>query len=67
MDPITILALANGALSMVEMLAPKIAELFSKGEITAEQQQLIKDRYAKLHNGGQFDGPEWKTDATAQS
>jgi hypothetical protein len=61
MDPITILSLANGALTVVEALIPKIAELFQKGEITAAQQQEVLAKYQSLKAkaDGQFSGPEW--------
>ena len=63
MDAKTVLALANGAVGMLEQLGPELASLFSKGEITPEQQQALDDRVSALRPGGTaFSGPEWKVE-----
>lgn len=51
----------NAALALAEILAPKIEELFKSGEITAEQQKELKDRYTALRAKGDsaFTGPGW--------
>lgn len=59
MDPITIMALLDAGITLVEKLAPKVQELFNNGEITAEQQQTIFDRMNKLRESGfAFTRPE---------
>jgi len=61
MDPITIMTLANGALTLVEALAPAIQTMVAKGQITPEQQKALDDRITALRPGGTaFAGPEWK-------
>lgn len=62
MDPITIIALANAALGMVEALIPQVANLVKSGEISVEDQQKLLDRYnaIKAAAASGFDGPEWK-------
>ena len=60
MDPITVLTLANGLIDLVETLAPKITELFNKGEITAEQQTALLKRIDGIRSGELFKGPEWQ-------
>lgn len=55
------IVLANAALALLEVLLPKIQQLTNKGEISAEDQQALKDKYLSLKNraDGQFTGPEW--------
>jgi len=60
MDPATILSLADLLLTGVEKLAPRIAELGQKGQITAEQQAALADRIAKIHSGEAFTAPHWQ-------
>lgn len=62
MDPITIIALANAALGMVEALIPQVAALVKNGEISVEDQQKVLDRYnaVKAAAATGFSGPEWK-------
>jgi hypothetical protein len=61
MDPKTIIALADGALGLVETLAPHIAAMVRSGQITVEQQKTLDDRIAALRPGGSaFAGPEWQ-------
>lgn len=56
------IAAFSAALALAEKLAPKIQELFNRGEITFEQQQDLQNRYNRLKAvaDGQFTGPEWK-------
>ncbi len=62
MDPITIIAAANAAMSLMEALVPQIRNLVSRGEITVEQQQELLKKYNSLKTqaDGQFTGPEWE-------
>lgn len=62
MDPITIVALANAALGMVEALMPQVAALFKNGEISVEDQKALLDRYnaVKAATESGFTGEEWK-------
>lgn len=58
MDPMTVLALADAALGMIEKLAPHITALFQKGDITAEQQKAVMDRIESIRaTGGAFTRP----------
>lgn len=60
MDPATILLLLNSGLSIVEQLAPKVAELFASGDVSAEDQQKLAGRLAALRTNAAFSGPEWE-------
>jgi len=61
MDPLTALALANGLLTLLETLAPKIREMTNSGEITTDQQAALNKRIDALRTGGTaFTGPEWE-------
>jgi len=59
MDPITILTITSGALSIVETLAPTIEAMANRGEITPEQQAQVKARLDTLRSSAAFQGPEW--------
>lgn len=61
MTPLAIAAI-KAAVSLGIDLTPFINELFSKGQITPEQQAETLASYESLKNrdAGQFDGPEWK-------
>ena len=59
MDPLTIIGAASAAIALLEKLIPWIGNMTSKGEITIEQQQEIKDRLAALRTDAGWDGPEW--------
>jgi polyhydroxyalkanoate synthesis regulator phasin len=62
MDPITIISIINASLTLVEQLTPQVKELFQKGDITAEQQKALLDRYnaLKANIDAEFSGPEWQ-------
>lgn len=60
MNPALILALVDGALSLIEKFSPVIKELFQKGDITVEQQKAIKDRIDALRSSEAFVGSEWE-------
>lgn len=63
MNPALILALVDGALTLIEKAAPAIADAFRRGEITLEQQAALDARIAALRPGGTaFAGPEWTPD-----
>jgi hypothetical protein len=55
------IAIATAALSLLEVLIPKIQELTLKGAVTPEQQQALLAKYNSLKNAGDaaFSGPEW--------
>lgn len=61
MDPVTIMAILNGAISAIEALAPKIKEMFQSGQITVEQQQDLMRRLDALRTQD-YSGPEWKVE-----
>lgn len=60
MNPAIILAILDGALTIIEKLSPTIKDLFASGEITTEQQDALKARIAALSQDDAFSGPEWK-------
>ncbi len=64
MNPATIIALLNAAMSMTEELLPLVTEAAQKGEISPEQQAKVLARYQSLKNRaeGQFSGLEWKAE-----
>jgi hypothetical protein len=68
MDPLTIIAMTNAALGLVEALMPAVSALFKNGQISVEEQQKLLDRYnaIKATVDAGFEGPEWKqsTDKT---
>jgi hypothetical protein len=62
MEATAILAIVNGALTILEQIAPAIEQAVQQGEITPAQQQAIYDRVQALRPGGTaFQGPEWQT------
>jgi len=62
MTPANTVLVVTSALTLVEQLLPKITELASRGEISAEQQAEVRARYEslKVKAAGQFSGPEWQ-------
>lgn len=62
MNPLLVINGVNAALALVEALLPTLQELKLAGQISAEQQQSVLDRYNSLKNRaeGQFSGPEWR-------
>ncbi len=52
------LALALAALELTEKLMPQIQAAIQKGEITPEQQAVLKARADAMRLYA-FDGPEW--------
>jgi hypothetical protein len=61
MDPITILALINGSINLIETALPAIQQAVNNGQISVEQQAQLLARYnsLKAKADGQFSGPEW--------
>lgn len=65
MNPALLVAIANGIIGLLETIAPQIAELVKKGEISVESQQALDARIQALRpSGGGFAGPEWKPSTT---
>lgn len=62
MNPALIIAAIDGAIALIEKLAPLIQNLAQKGDITVEQQQKLADRMADLDRLDLFTGPEWRVD-----
>lgn len=61
MEATAILAIVDGALTILEQAAPAISQALQKGTITPAQQQAIFDRVQALRPGGPaFTGPEWQ-------
>lgn len=57
-----IMALIDGALSLIERLQPTVKQLFSSGEITIAEQEALQARILALSQDNAFEGPEWKPD-----
>ena len=62
MDPITLLATINGALTLAEAALPLIDDAVQKGLITKEQQAETMAKYnaLKARADGQFAGAAWQ-------
>lgn len=56
--------LANAAIALIEKLIPVIQARVKAGQVTPEQQQLLRDKYNSLVNAGDaaFSGPEWQVE-----
>jgi hypothetical protein len=67
MDPVTLLAVINGAISIIEAAAPGIQAAVKSGEISPDVQAAIQARIAALHLAVAFSGPEWQQSATQAS
>ena len=60
MEAAAILAIVDGALTILEQAVPAIAAAAGQGTITAAQQEAVYQRVASLRaGGGAFTGPEW--------
>lgn len=62
MSALTIIAMIDGFIAMIERLAPIIQQLAQKGEVTVEQQRMLMDRMGDLDRLDLFTGPEWRVD-----
>ncbi len=62
MDIISIIALANAAIVVVEKAVPAIRDAFSRGDIPPEKQAQVRADYEKLRalGGDAFSGPEYE-------
>lgn len=62
MDPITILSLLSGSLSLAEQLIPLVNDAVQKGQISVEDQAAVLAKYnsLKAKADGQFSGPAWQ-------
>lgn len=58
------LALAMASLELLDKLIPIIDRNVRAGDVTAEEQQALKDKADKLRAGldTAFDAPHWKID-----
>ena len=63
------LALISAGLALLETLIPKIGQLFTSGQITAEEQAAVRARYLALRGLGDaaFTGPEWDVSTAPQA
>lgn len=50
MDPITIMALADAAITLLEKAVPEIEKAFNQGLISVEDQKAQADRLAALRD-----------------
>jgi hypothetical protein len=61
MEATAIIAIVQGALTILEQVAPVVEQAVQKGTITASQQQAIYDGVQALRNAAtSFGGPEWQ-------
>lgn len=62
MDPISILIMADAAMLFLQKAIPAIRDAFAAGDIPAEKQQEVRDKYNKLRamGGAAFEGPEYE-------
>jgi hypothetical protein len=64
MEATAILAILDGALTILEKAAPWVAQAVNSGSITPAQQQQLYNRVQALQNPGTaFQGPEWTPSA----
>jgi len=59
-DPLTMLAVADGLVGLLEKTMPTIAALVSTGEISVERQSNLIGRIDAIRSGVAFKGPEWE-------
>ena len=59
MDPITALAIAQGAVDIIQHVEPIIMDAVKKGQISPETQELLLKRIQALRLDAAFQGPEW--------
>ena len=60
MEATAILAIVDGALTILEKAAPWFQQALGQGTISPAQQQQLYDRVQALQSGGAaFRGPEW--------
>lgn len=64
-----VLTLIDVGLALVEKLLPTLSSLKLSGEITAEQQQAVLDKFNSLRAkaDGQFGGPEWEVTSSDET
>lgn len=60
MNPATIVALANGLLTLLERLLPDLQQAFKSGQITPEEQSTVRARFDALRQDAAWTGPEWE-------
>lgn len=62
MEAAAILAIIDGALTILEKAAPELQKLFTSGQISVEDQKARKDRIDALSGSETFSGPEWQVE-----
>ena len=55
-----IVAIFDGAVAILQQVIPAISGALKSGEISADDQKLLKDRLDALRDPNLFSGPEWK-------
>lgn len=62
MDPITMLALANGVIALAEKAIPVIRDAFASGDIPDAEAAEWREKYNKLRalGGDAYSGPEYE-------
>jgi hypothetical protein len=61
MEATAIIAIVEGAVSILEQVAPFVEQEVQKGTITVSQQQAIYNSVQALRNAAaSFGGPEWQ-------
>lgn len=61
MDPLTMIIMADAAMTFLQKAVPAIRDAFAKGDIPAEQQAEVRRKYEELRakGGDAFKGPEY--------
>jgi hypothetical protein len=65
MEPAAILAIIDGALLIIQKAVPAAQQLFSSGEVSAEDQAALKAKIDSIRDGSAFSGDAWKIDPPA--
>lgn len=62
MDPITALAFASAAMSLVKQLLPTIRDAINGGELSVEDEAKARAEYESLRGqlGGEYTGSHWE-------
>ena len=62
MEILAIIAMADASLAFLQKAVPAIRDAFAKGEIPADKQQEVRNKYEALRaaGGDAFSGPEYE-------
>lgn len=66
METAAIIAIIEGAFTIIEKVTPALQQAFQKGEVTAEQQTALLAKVEALRSATAFSGPGWEIDPPEQ-